>query len=315
MDPRYVKRRYLKPRNPGALTALSGFMANNKYRDKQTVQDTLSELKAFTYHVPTRKNYKRRPVICPYIDYLWASDLIFYDKWAYHNKNHRYILVVIDCFSKFLFCRPLVKKTADAVHDAFVSIFKSTKRSCSLLWVDRGGEYYAKRVQTLLKKHKIKMYSTYSKLKSLVAERVIKTIKGRIARYLTHNNSKTWISALDEIVQSYNNTYHSSIKTSPSEVTIKNESEIWHNLYDRVVKAKKIKPKYSVGSWVRISIKKIIFSKGYDQSWSSEVYKIKAIRDLHPVPVYTLEDIKGDELEGGFYQNEILKITNSKTDD
>src|SRR5665811_780663 len=93
MDQKYVKRRYFTKREAGSLSALSGFLRNNKYSDKEQVESILSELKTFNLHRPIRKKFPRRPVMCPFIDYVWSSDVIFYKTIKGSNRNHAYVSV------------------------------------------------------------------------------------------------------------------------------------------------------------------------------------------------------------------------------
>ena len=63
-------------------------------------------------------------------------------------------------------------------------------------------------------------------------ERVIRTIKGRLGRYKTKNRTRRWVDALDKIITSYNNTYHSSLGMTPNQVTDGDvESQVWKKMY------------------------------------------------------------------------------------
>lgn len=125
-------------------------------------------------------------------------------------------------------------------------------------------------------------------------------------RYFTANNTSRYIDILEKLVQNYNNSYHSTIKCKPNEVSSKNEYEIWKRIY-RVNRDAKIKFKFNVGDRVLISKDKGIFSKGYHRRWVREVFVIDEKLLRYP-PVYKLRDLSGEKIEGIFYEQNLQKI-------
>ena len=109
----------------------------------------------------------------------------------------------------------------------------------------------------------------------------------------------------------YNNSYHRTIKCAPNEVTKENAPEIWENIYSsklRQLALERLKETLKIGDSVLIPIKKTIFTKGYDRNWGSNVFTISEIKRTRPV-TYLLKDKDGDEIKGGWYRNELLKVT------
>lgn len=123
-------------------------------------KDIIDEL-----HKPARRKFKRRPIQMQGIDVHWQADLADVSSIAKFNKKHRFILTVIDTFSKFAFARGLKSKKGEDVTDAMKSIFIESKRVCDRLETDRGKEFYNKHFQNLLCEYKIKHYSTFSDMK------------------------------------------------------------------------------------------------------------------------------------------------------
>jgi hypothetical protein len=308
-DPKYVARRYRKANTPGSLSGLSGFIINNPhYKDKSTVEAALAELDAYSLHKPTRVG-KRRVVWVNEIDHLWAADVVFYPKYSRSNNSTKYILLVVDCFSKFLMAEGIKNKTSDDVVDGFKAIFKRHKRKCQYLWTDFGGEFFGKKTVSFLESNGIKIYKVYTPLKSSIAERYVRRLKTVIERHFTDTNSHRYIDVLQDIVNGINQSYNRSIKMKPASVTKKNESEVWFNLYERVIKSNIRVPKYKVGEKVRISEKKIKFiGKGYSRNWTKEIFSIKSVRNLIPVPVYILQDTNNNLLQGSFYEFELQVV-------
>ena len=139
------------------------------------------------------------------------------------------------------------------------------------------------------------MYSTHNEGKSVVAERFIRTLKTKIYKYMTSISKNVYIDKLDDIVDEYNNTYHTTIKMKPIDTYINTSKKI--NYKD---------PKYKVGDRVRISKYKNIFAKGYMPNWSEEVFVIKKSKNAVPW-TYVINDLKGEEIIGTFYEKELQK--------
>ena len=126
---------------------------------------------------------------------------------------------------------------------------------------------------------------------------------------MTHKHTHRWIDVLDDIVLSYNRSFHRSIGMAPIDVTPQNEDEIRRRLYPI-----KPKPKWTlrIDDTVRISKYKHVFEKGYLPNWTDEIFTISVCYPTHPV-TYGLKDLAGEDIKGRFYTQEIQKV--NKTDD
>lgn len=119
---------------------------------------------------------------------------------------------------------------------------------------------------------------TDSDSKAAVVERFNRTIRERLARYMTANNTKRWIDYLPEAVANYNNTFHRSIGMAPNLVSFENRQDVFKTLYPNI--DMKVKCKLKVGWRVRIPRKKNIFEKGFTPNWTSQIYIISAIEQV-----------------------------------
>ena len=131
------------------------------------------------------------------------------------NIRFRFLLCVIDIFSKYAWVVPLKDKKGISIVNAFQIILKESKRKPNKIWVDKGSEFYNSSFKKWLKDNVIEMYSAIHEGKSVVAERFIRTIKNKIYKYMTSILKNMYIDKLDDIVKKYNNTYHTSIKMKP----------------------------------------------------------------------------------------------------
>ena len=135
-----------------------------------------------------------------------------------YNKGIRFLLCVIDSFSKYAWVVPLKNKKGISILKAFQSILKQSNRKQNKIWVDKDSEFYNVYFKKWLQDNVIAMYSTHNEGKSVVAERFIRTLKSKIYKYITSVSKNVYIDKLDDIVDEYNNTYHTTIKMKPIDV-------------------------------------------------------------------------------------------------
>ena len=101
------------------------------------------------------------------------------------NKGFRFLLCVIDIFSKYAWVVPLKDKKGVSIVDAFQKILDDSNRKPNKIWVDKGSEFYNSSVKKLLKDNDIETYSIHNEKKFVVAERFITTLKTKIYQYMT----------------------------------------------------------------------------------------------------------------------------------
>ena len=146
------------------------------------------------------------------------------------------------------------------------------------------------------------MNSTHNEGKSVVAKRFIRTLKCKIYKYMTSISKNVYIDKLDDIVDEYNNTYHTTIKMKP--IDVKNNTYI-----NTDKEMNNTDPQFKVGDRVRISKCKNIFAKGYNPNWSEEVFVIKKVKNTVPW-TYVINDTNGEEITRTFYEKELQKTKN-----
>lgn len=252
------------------------------------------------------KKFKRRRVMVSGLDATWASDLVVMPP----DKNYKYILTVLDVFSKYAWAVPLKSKTGVEMVEAFKKIFKDSGRKFKKLWVDKGTEYYNKIFLKFLKDNNCELYSTESELKCSVAERFNRSLKEMMYRKFTElddskNPKAIWLKLLPGLVEEYNNRVHRTIGMTPIEGS-KKENEEWikENVFSEQLSNKKAK--LHVGDFVRIYKYKSTFEKGYIGRWTAEVFKVVEVLPTNPI-TYNIADSDGEVIKGGFYEQELLK--------
>jgi len=213
----------------------------------------------YTLRKPVRLTYRRRRTSTVGIDDLWQADLADLSSLSKFIDKNKYLLTCIDVFSKHVWVVPLKSKTGPALTEAFSTILSD--RRTAHLQTDKGTEFLYKTFQTLLLKNAIKFHTTEnSDTKASVAERLNRTLETKMWKYFTYKNSQRFIDVLQNLVHSYNNTYHISLNMIRTEVNVEKEDYFSKRLYGR----KKQPPqwKYALGDKVRISKAKQTFKKG-----------------------------------------------------
>lgn len=268
----------------------------------------MSEKSIFASEIHKRavKKFPRRRVIVHGIDDVWAIDLASMESLISYNDGYKYILCIIDVFSKYAWAVPLKNKTAATVLEAIKEVVKKSKRICQKIWVDQGSEFYNKYFQAWIKEHNITMYSTHGDSKSVVVERWIKTLKDIATKYFTEHSTRDWVHNLDKFLKIYNTREHRTIKMTPTEASNpENEDIVISYLYNKEPE-KIMKPKFCEGDKVRISRIKDKFDKGYEPNYSYEVFTVSKVLPTQPV-TYKLTDYSGELIAGSFYEQEMVK--------
>ena len=241
------------------------------------------------YSTPPRKNYPTNKVIYKHVDEIWSIDLAdMIDYKTSNNKGFRYIFIIIDNFSKYLWAIPLKNKYSQTITNEFSNILTTSKRKPLKIESDRGSEFYNSIFQNFLKSKNIHHYSRYTDKGPSIAERVIRTVRNLLKKPIFEKGKADWISELPSIVKKYNNTIHHSTKMTPIQASKKsNEKLVYSNLQD---KRRKLNPKFKLGQLVRTADIKKVFSKGDSTNWSYKLYTITEI--VHDtIPSYRINNL------------------------
>src|SRR6218665_2202756 len=252
---------------------------------------------------PVVRRFPKRRVVVRGIDEIWAADLADMQALAKDNDGFKYLLTVLDTFSKYGWIVPLEDKTGKSTADGFAKILASSRRKPGKVWVDKGKEFYNKDVKKL-----VALYSTENDEKSCVVERWNSTMRDKMFKYFSANSTKKYIDVLDALVDQYNNKVHSLMKMTPTEASSKkNEAKVWRNLYPENLR-EDVVPKFSMGGKVRITNKKGTFEKGYTPRWTEEVFTVSRIQNTGH-PTYKITDYNDEEIQETFHEQELQKTT------
>lgn len=260
-------------------------------------------------HRPARRNYPRRRVNIRGLDETWQADLVDMSAYAQYNDGYKFLLTIIDIFSKFAWAVPIKNKSGVATANAFQSVLAKGRVS-KKLHVDQGKEFYNNEFKALLQRYHIQLYSTFSNLKASICERFNRTLKTTMWKKFSLRGTYKWIDILPDLISNYNDNKHRTIQMKPKDVTAENEKEILHKIYGKYQVNRTRKIKFKIGDKVRISKYKHVFEKGYTPNWTTEIFTINQVKNTDPV-TYKLVDYKNQPIEGGFYQEKLTSVTNA----
>ena len=271
-----------------------------KFFDKKSTGSGIasSSVLADELHKTIIKKFDKRKVYSQFKDNIWGGDLADMQSLSRENKGIKYLLCVINLYSKYPFVISLKDKKGTSIVNAFNKIIKQSERKPNKIWVDQEGEFYNSVFKKWLSDNDIIMYSTYNEGKSVVAERFIRTLKNKLYKHMTATCKNVYYDVLDDLVNKYNNTKHSTIKVKP--IDVRDNKRVYvdeHNEKDS---------KFKVGDRVTISKFKNIFAKGYTPNWSKEIFIVDKINDTVPY-TYNLKNLNDEEIIGSFYDRELQK--------
>ena len=287
----------------------------NLYDSKQTKTNQESKQKIRkTLAAELHKQFKRpkqlRKVYFKSKDNIWNADLIIMPQ----QNGFKYILTVMDGYTRYAWTVPLKDKKGETVANAFKEIMKKSNRKPNKLWVDQGKEFYNQHMYKIFKfknedilekdengEYKNHIYSVFNSGKNPAIERFNKTLTNKLWKQFTVQENQKWLNILQTITSKYNNTIHRTINTTPS-LASKNPSLV--KIKEEIYSNKK--PKFKINDRVRIFKYKNKFEKGYRGYWTKEAFKVTKINNTNPI-MYTIQDLNIEKIQGSFYTEELQK--------
>jgi Integrase core domain len=299
--------------NPPHPTAFSG--VHNVARYYSIPSGRAAKILAHSDVYGLHREYKKAKVKNPYYIRFRRQqlqvDLIEVRLLSADNDGYNYLVCGIDCFSKFIWVRATLNKTAKTVLKAMKDILKDMGEKPHELFCDRGSELKNKWMIPYLKEEGIKLVHPSSEVKAGIVERVNKSLQNLIYRFMTHHQTKRYIDHLDHIVAVYNNRPHRSIdRLTPTEAEESENAERVGSALEKHYQScerPNYKIKFKKGDIVRYKTSYgDRFARGYDEQFSREQCKIVEVKTNMAIPMYTLQSLDTDEvIKGGFYQNEL----------
>lgn len=304
---RVLTKIYSNPREVSGFSNVNKLLTaareKNKSITRNQVQDFLRSQDSYTLFRNRRVRYPTTKTRAALPDHHWQIDLSSLTHLSDDNDGTKYLFFCIDVYSRYLWIRPLRSKSSKDTANAILSIFDQG-RVPGLISSDSGTEFKDK-FKEVLKAYSIGYFTLHGASKASIVERVQRTLKSKIFRYLYHNNTKRYLDVLPHFVHAYNSTSHRVIGTTPIHKSLCNIPGIAILPNE---KKNKIKFRYSIGDYVRVSRVSSQFSKAFEGTFNSEIFVVHRKHHRSGIKVYQLKDLNNEIIEGIFYEEELQKI-------
>lgn len=321
--PTLLRDIYYNVKNPASYSSVNKIFTEAKKHNnnvtRKHVKEYLTSQFPFSLHHRVVRNFRRNPIVVSRPNELMQGDLIDLQSLSKSNDNIKFILTLIDVFSKKAYAFPMTNKSGIEVKTALETLFKEGIIP-QVLETDSGKEFLNGHVQSLLKKYQVMhKTATNERIKCAVVERFQRTLQAKLFKYLTATGGDRYIDILQDAIDSYNDSVHSSTGMRPKEVTFANREVVFRNMYGvdsmrELLKksSSKGKPQLKVGDIVRIARTRNTFRKGYVQTFSDELYRIENISPplgINALPLYKLSSLTSKRyLRRRFYPQEVVKV-------
>jgi len=320
---------YVTPGHPTAFTSPGAVYHYYGGRiPLRTVEAALRRVDSYTLH----REYKRPRVFNPFYAYLprthFQADLVDVSKLHTANSYFKFLLVIIDVFTRKIWVWPLKNKSAATTAAAlreWLEKLEPRRRAGTRrhLYTDRGTEFVNATVRALLQEYDMESDLAQRSLnKAALAERVNKTLQIRLYKFLTHTGRLRYIDHLPEIVAGYNNSQHRTLEKLTPEQADQPENEVLvreihgRRYIDREKRSKRLRQRARLlkkGQQVRIKVpggKRVgKDSRAYTPFFQQELYVVSAVSRRMPVPMYEVQSLKtGRVARGHFYRGELQPV-------
>ena len=272
------------------------------------VKDWMASQHTYTVHRRAVRKFRHRKLLVPRMNHQWQADLMEVIPIQKENKGYRYLLAVIDCFSRYAHVVPIKNKQASTTAEAFEEVIRVHGHKPKLLQTDHGKEFIGQAFQKMLKSHNIILFHTHQDVKAQIVERFNRTFKDKLFKYFTANNTLRYYDILEAAVDAYNRSPHTTLGGySPAGVNKRNEKKIFEILYASYLKENPPDHRFQVGDRVRLSKYRKTFERGFTKNFTEEVFTIANQLDTNP-PTYHIKDDKDELLSGALYENELVLV-------
>ena len=305
-----LKKNYINPSHPIAFSGISNiFKYYNGRVPINKIKQALAGFDSYTLHKEVKK-FQRNPSYSYFKRHQFQIDLVEIRLLSKYNKGNNYLLNCIDTFTRYGFSRPLKNKSAESTLNGFKSILKEAKSYPKSVCSDKGAEIKNKQFYEFCKKNNIKIIHNETSVHAAYVERFNRTLQKIIYRYMTQYETKNFVDKLQDLVKSYNSRVHRMIGTSPIEAEKSvNHKAVRSKVCEYYAKFRHRKPGLKKNQLVRITKTQSKFSRGYEEGFKEEVFRINNISTRLPFPLYILETYDKDEvISGKFYEFELTPV-------
>ena len=299
---------FYNPRRGGANMENLRAFAHKEGIPSKDVESWYKNQEIAQIHKPINQPKVFFPIVGPLG--LFNVDLTFYDQLSTRNKGYKAILTCIEINTRRAYARPLKTKTSKEVNKAFESVIQEAMKWVPIQTVfsDEGSEFLAGDFKKLLKKHSIDSYTVNAgdHHANGVIERFNRTLRNRIEKHFSITGSLNWVDSLQAIVDNYNNTRHSSLKTSPNKASRNTKllTEARADDQEQIVEALQNEDFLAVGDIVRRFRPMKLLEKKAQPSFYKTLYRVKRRNPFS----YSIESLEGVPIKRTYQRYLLQKV-------
>ncbi len=289
------------------------------------ITESLEHADTYTLHREYKKPKTYNPFYCYERRVRFQADLIDISSLHTSNRGTRYLLLVIDEFSRKIWVLPLTRKSGKITADAFEDWIRHMELDESgweekqkKVLHDNGTEFFNVHVRELFQRKNIEQIGTRNVIHCGIAERANKSLQSLIYKYLTDKGETKYIDSLPALVHTYNSRGHRTLNyMSPNDADLKNNADAVRKIHSarfaKLLKKKSARrEKFSVGDRVRVkSLARGVSSarRSYLEQFQREMFTVSSVNKRMPIPMYNLTSMdRQDTILGGFYANELSRV-------
>ena len=259
-----IRHKLSSGKSPISFSGISNVQRYYPEVPRYVIEDALAGIDTYSLFREEKKPRKYNPIFVRQKREILQADLIDLQSLAEFNNGIKYLLVVIDTFSRFVWIEPLHSKKTNEVLAAFKQIISKCEplSQKTSLMTDQGGEFINKSFQDFLRKKNINIIVPNNKCPHV--ERFNRTFQNILYKFMEENQTRKYIDQLQGLLSVYNNKYHRIIKTTPYNAeqnknfeSVKNALELYYakaNVKNKIIK-------FKIGDLVRITGQKKMFQK------------------------------------------------------
>jgi hypothetical protein len=303
---------YHNPSHPAAFGGRDALQKAGNF-EKKAVEKFLNSDKVYRKFKRNKTKFERARIFVNSMSYAFQADLMDIQKLSRANSGYRYILIVVDTFSRFTIAKPLKRKGATHVAEALDETFQELKEAGMLaprvlLATDLGTDFWNSKVREVLTKYNVTHYPLRAPKKASIAENSGRYVMERLYKFLYFKGDDRWVDNRKDFVKAKNNRRNRRLgNLTPAEVTYKNQSKVYESLYADRYDRKNATPPLEVGQRVQMAIDTLPFHKSYRGYFKDTIYEVKSRVDYNGIYRYSLVDTTdGVQVSGTYYSEELL---------
>lgn len=302
---------YYSLNNPAAYSGINA-LAKASQKPRSSAKRFLDKQPTYRkFRIPIRKQ-KRARIVVGSLGVQFQGDLFDLSKFSKFNSNYRWVLLIVDSFSRLVKCQALKNKTAEEVAKGMDKIFSEYKTEGKLAPLatystDLGNEFFNKVAAVTYKKFNISQIPLRHPIKAGLAEISGRYILEKLYKHMYHKQTKRWVDALPDVVEAKNKrTNRKTNNLAPVDINFDNQAAVFASLYPKGAKPGKYS--LNMGDRVQILVDKLPFAKSFAGYYSEKIFRIIK-RHPYTAPRYTIVDEEDDEeIAGTYYDFELYRI-------